>query len=83
MMSRCHYCGELPVVRRGAVPRYCCERAELEALRRVVDEVQTVLEAELLTNAQASMGAIDATDVVSLASAKLKAARVAVLRASA
>jgi hypothetical protein len=66
---RCQYC-QHDTPARG----YCCERAELETLRAVVDEVSRHLEAEV--SAQ-TMGALDVAESLVHVTERLRVARIA------
>lgn len=52
---------------------YCCEKAELETLRAVMDEVSTHLDSEVVS--AKSIGALDVVESVQHASGRLRAAR--------
>jgi len=60
---------------KKAVPKqgYCCEQAELETLRVVMDEAQRILDSEIV--AAQSIGGLEAHPVMSHVSEKLRAAR--------
>lgn len=64
----CPHCSK-PVPEKG----YCCERLELETLRAVADDVASYLDTEVV--AAQSIGAIDAVEPITHASARLKIAR--------
>jgi hypothetical protein len=52
---------------------FCCERAELKALRSVADEVARVLDSEVVM--AASIGALDVVETIQHASARLRQVR--------
>jgi hypothetical protein len=61
---------------KKATPKqgYCCERAELETLRVVMDEAQQLLNSEVV--AAQTIGTLDAHPVMSHVSEKLRDARI-------
>ena len=67
---KCSYCQER-IPEKG----YCCERAELETLRVVTDEVARMLDME--SEEARTIGALDAVEALTLASRRLRSARTA------
>lgn len=66
---KCSFCR-----REAPAKGFCCEKAELDTLRAVTDEVIQVLQMEA-RDAQ-TLGSRDSADTLFLASAKLSQARV-------
>jgi hypothetical protein len=69
LMRTCSYCGKPP---QASGRGFCCDKAELEALREVTDEVLGMLEAE---SQDLTIGMLDVAPAVSMATEKLRRAR--------